>query len=57
MVEIVATNVVDGRSPERRPTATPTARANPSTPSMRKIDDGERKRKKEKKNNGGNSGH
>ena len=28
MVEIVATNVVASRSPERRPTATPTARAN-----------------------------
>ena len=27
MVEIVATNVVASRSPERRPTATPTARA------------------------------
>ena len=27
-----------------------------STPSMRKIDDGERKKKK-KENNGGNSGH
>ena len=27
-VEIVATNVVASRSPERRPTATPTARAN-----------------------------
>ena len=29
---------------------------NPSTPSMRKIDDGEKKKKK-KENNGGNSGH
>ena len=31
----------------------------PSTPSMRKIDDGEKKKKKEEKKekNGGNSGH
>ena len=28
MMKIVATNVVASRSPERRPTATPTARAN-----------------------------
>ena len=28
MAEIVATNVVASRPPERRPTATPTARAN-----------------------------
>ena len=33
MVEIVATNVVASRSPERRPTATPTARAK----NLRKI--------------------
>ena len=30
MAEIVATNVVASRPPERRPTATPTARANTS---------------------------
>ena len=31
----------------------------PSTPSMRKVDDGKRKEKKKRKkeNNGGNSGH
>ena len=28
MMKIVATNIVASRSPERRPTATPTARAN-----------------------------
>ena len=30
MMKIVATNVVSSRPPERRPTATPTARANKS---------------------------
>ena len=30
MMKIVATNVVASHSPERRPTATPTARANAS---------------------------
>ena len=29
----------------------------PSTPSMRKIDDGEERKRKKKENNGGNSGH
>ena len=32
MAEIVATNVVASRPPERRPTATPTARANKDSP-------------------------
>ena len=49
MTFIVATNVIASRPPERRPTGTPHARANkfldPSTPSMRKVDDGEKNKK------------